>query len=177
MTVNALCLVLGALCGQSDPPRFTDVQIEKPFDTYLQAQPVLMELAGAKVIRLPDGNKLVIGVASTPIRNDSAEDRARAELVCKTRALVHILGEEQGVVIAHSEEIDKKVTVVVDRDGKRKTRTTSQYLDVTRAKLEGTVKDFPVVGSWKSGDGKVYYLAIGGILNARGERVPPKDVK
>lgn len=177
MTLYALLLMLGGVCAQDEAPRFTDVLIEKPFDAYLRAQPVLMELAGAKLIRLPDGKKLVLGVASTPLRNSSAEDRLRAELVCRTRALVNILGEKQGVVIAHSEESEKKVTVIVDRDGKKESKTTSQYLDVTRAKLEGTVRDFPIVGRWKSSDGKIFYLAIGGILDARGQRVTPPGAK
>jgi hypothetical protein len=39
--------------------------------------------------------------------------------------------------------------------------------------LEGWTRDFPVVGRWKSADGRLSYLAIGGIIDARGEPVAP----
>ncbi len=37
--------------------------------------------------------------------------------------------------------------------------------------MEGITKDMPVVGRWKSKDGKVFYLAIGTILDKSGEVV------
>jgi len=159
------------ICAQQKEPQFLDVLIEKPFDTFLQAHPLLMSDEGAKIVRRPDGTVLVIGVASTPVRDGSAKDRKRAELVCRTRALASILSEKQGVLVAHVEKAGSSQTVVIDADGKRKTKAVREYLDVTSSHLDGIVPDFDVIGRWKSADRKLYYYAVGGILDAKCNRI------
>ena len=67
-------LLLGAAPSAAD--RFSDVRIEKPFDRYLLANPLLMESTGAKVIKLPKKRSLVLAVASTVLKDNSATDRA-----------------------------------------------------------------------------------------------------
>jgi hypothetical protein len=167
----ALLYLLTMICGQEKEPQFLDVLIEKPFDAFLQAHPLLMSDEGAKIMRRSDGTVLVIGVASTPVRDGSAQDRKRAELVCRSRALASILSEKQGVVVAHVEKAGSSQTVVIDADGKKKTKAVREYLEVTRGRLDGVVPDFDVVGRWKSGDGKLYYYAVGGIVDAKCQRV------
>jgi hypothetical protein len=169
--MNVLILTAALLCGQDQDPRFKDVEIEKPFDSYLLAHPLLMDVAGAKIVKLSDGKILVVGVAYTPIRDNSPADRRRRDTVCKNRALANILGEKKNVLIAHVEKVEKKDVVVIDKQGKASDQRVSEYFEMTQSKLEGVVRDFPVVGRWKSGDGKLYYLAIGAVLDAKGERV------
>jgi hypothetical protein len=159
------------ICAQQKEPQFLDVLIEKPFDAFLQAHPLLMSDDGAKIMRRKDGTVLVIGVASTPVRDGSARDRKRAELVCRSRALASILSEKQGVVVAHMETAGSSTTVVIDADGKKKTKAVREYLETTSGRLEGVVPDFDLVGRWKSGDGKLYYYAVGGVVDAKCNRV------
>jgi hypothetical protein len=165
----ALLYAVVMVCGQAKDSAFADVIIEKPFDAYLQAHPLLMSDEGAKLVRRPDRTVLVIGVASTPVRDGSAKDRKRAEVVCKNRALASIVGEQKGVVVAHVEKDESNQTVVIDADGKKKTKTVKEYLETTSSRLEGVVPGFQVIGHWKSGDGKLYYYAVGGILDANGK--------
>jgi hypothetical protein len=146
----ALLYALALVCGDTKDSPFKDVLIEKPFDAYLQANPLLMIDEGAKVVRRSDRTVMVIGVASTPVRDGSAKDRKRAEVVCKNRA---------------------SQTVVIDADGKKKTKTVKEYLEVTSSHLDGVIPGFQVIGHWKSGDGKLYYYAVGGILDANGKLV------
>ena len=47
----ALLYALALVCGDAKEPPFKDVLIEKPFDTYLQANPLLMTDEGAKIVR------------------------------------------------------------------------------------------------------------------------------
>jgi hypothetical protein len=169
--MNSLLIAAALLYAQDQAPRFKDIEISKPFDSYLLANPLLMDVAGAKIVKLPSGKTLVIGVASTPIRDDSAADRKRRTTVCKNRALAHILGEKENVLVAHIEKVEKKDVVVVDKDGQASRKRVSEYFEMTQSKLEGLARDFPVVGQWKSADGKLYYLAIGAVLNAKGERI------
>ncbi len=165
-----LVLLLGA-----DPPaadRFADVQIEKPFDRYLLANPILMENVGAKIITLPKRRSLVVAVASTVLKDNSARERLRAEKVCKLKAFAALVQEQKGVQVFHTEESTDK-TVIVNVDGKEHGTNVSELLELTKTKVEGIAKDMPVVGYWKSKEGDVLYLAIGGILNVNG--VPVQD--
>jgi len=41
----------------------------------LKANPLLIEVTGAKVIFLKDGRRIVLGVASTAIKDGTAKDR------------------------------------------------------------------------------------------------------
>jgi hypothetical protein len=159
------------LGGQAKDSPFVDVLIQKPFDALLQANPLLMSDEGAKIVKRADGTVLVIGVASTPVRDGSARDRKRSEVVCKNRALASILSEQKGVLVAHVEKAGSSQTIVIDADGKKKTKAVKEYLEMTSSRLGGIVPGFQLVGRWKSSDGKLYYYAVGGILDANGNRV------
>jgi hypothetical protein len=80
--------------------------------------------------------------------------------------------ERQGVQVFHTEE-SKDKTVIVNVDGKEDGTNVSELLELTKTKVEGIAKDMPVVGYWKSKEGDVLYLAIGGIRNVNG--VPVQD--
>ena len=153
--------------------RFSEVEIEKPFREYLLGHPLLMEVAGAKIIRLENGNQVVIAVASTVLKENSANERLRAERVCRAKALASVVGEKEGVQVAHVEQVQEKTVIVLD--GEKETETNlSELLQVTRTKVEGITKDMPVVGRWQSKERDVFYLAIGVIVDKKGHAVPHK---
>ena len=147
--------------------RFSDVAIDDTFRAYLTSNLLLMEVTGAKVIRLRGGKSVVLSVASTVLKDKSAADRLRAERVCRTKAFAYIVQERKGVQVFHTAESRDK-TVIVNVDGKEHGESVSEYLEVTKTKLEGIAKDMPVVGRWKSKDGEVFYMAIGAICDRRG---------
>jgi len=154
-------------------PSRSDVEIEKPFDGYLAANLLLMEVTGAKVIRLPNGNQMVVAVASTVLKDKSAKDRLRAEKVCRVKALASVVAEKEGVQVAHTEQLKENTVVTLD-NGKETGKNVSELLEITKTKVEGITKDMPVVGRWKSKDGDVFYLAIGVILDKKGEPILEK---
>ena len=165
------CAILNtAAVFSADNPKFKEIGIEKRFEPYVLGNPLLMEVAGAKVIKLKNGSTVVLSIASTVLKNDSAKDRLRAERVCHTKALAGVVAEKKGVQVYHTEELNEKTTVVEDKDGESG-ESVSEFLQITRTKVEGITKDMPVVGRWKSKDGKVFYLAIGTILDKSGEVV------
>jgi hypothetical protein len=73
--------------------------------------------------------------------------------------------------VFHTEESRDK-TVIVNSDGKERGRNVSEFLEITKTKVQGVAKDMPVVGRWKSKEGDVFYLAIGGIIDKNGDMVP-----
>jgi hypothetical protein len=126
--------------------KFRDVEVEEPFSKHLYGNLLLMEATGAKLIRLPNGQRVIVSVASTVLKDGSATDRLRAEKVCKVKALASVAA-------------DKNV---------------SELLQVTKTKVEEIARDMPVVGKWRSKDGEVFYLAIGVVCDKNGQPVKAK---
>lgn len=146
------------------PSPFAKVKIDPEFAEYLLADPLLMEVEGAKVLRLQDGRLLVLGVASAALGDGTAADRRRAETVCRNRALAHIVAEKTGVQVARVETLDRKTVVVVDPQGGERAESVADYLEKTQSLVRGTSRDFPVVGRWTSADGTLYSVAVGGFV-------------
>jgi hypothetical protein len=164
-----LPLLLGA--EEADVEKmFSEVKLATPFDKYLLANQLLMEVSGAKVIQLANGHHVVLAVGSTSVKDNSAKDRIRREKVCRIKALASVVAEKKGVQIAHTEVLKEK-TVIVIENGKEKAKSVSKYLELTKSKVEGIARDMPVVGRWKSKDGAIFYLAIGVLLDANGQPV------
>ena len=66
--------------------RFSEIEIEAPFDKYLLAKPVFMEQGGAAaVIRLKNGNQMLLCVGSAVLADDSSEELAAARVKCRMR--------------------------------------------------------------------------------------------
>ena len=154
--------------------QFRDVEIEVDFEKYLISNPLLMEVAGAKVVRRKDGSNVVIAVGSTVLNDGSAKERLRAEKVCRVKALTSLVAEKQGVQIAHVEEL-KDETVVVLENGTEKATSVMDLLKITKAKVEGITRDMPVIGRWRSAEGDTFYLAIGAIIDRSGKPIPPGE--
>lgn len=150
--------------------RFSDTEIDDAFRPYLTSNILVMELTGAKVIRLPDGKRVLISVASTPLKDESAKDRLRAERVCRTKAFANIVAEQKGIQVAHMEKLEERTQLVIDEKGETGT-SVSDLLRVTKTKVEGIAKDMPVIGHWKSKDGDVFYMALGVILDKKGKAI------
>jgi len=163
MTAIAV-LLLGLLAGED----FKDVRIEKAYKPYLEGSPLLMETTGAKVIRLKNGNRVVLGVGATVLDDDGSRTRLDAEKVCKAKALASIVAEREGVQVAHEEKL-KDRTVIVVENGVEKGKNVSDLLSITRTKTKGLVKGMAVVGRWRSADGKVLYVALGAVCKPNGD--------
>ena len=148
--------------------RFSAVEIDPRFRPILTADPLLMEVTGAKVVDLGGGRRAVLAVASTEVRDGSAGDRLRAEKVCRAKALAAVVADRDGVQVARVEELTERTVVTVDRAGERGS-SVSDYLQVTRSRVEGMARDMPVVGRWRSRDGAVFYLAVGAVVGPDGQ--------
>ena len=164
----------GTLSMAADKSQFSDIDIEKHFKPYLLSNPLLMEVTGAKIIREKNGQTVLLSVASTVLKDDSAKERLRAEKVCRTKALAGIVAEKNGVQVCHVETLNEKTEVVIDETSET-ARSVSEFLQITKTKVEGITRDMPVVGRWRSKDGDVYYLALGSRLDKEGEIAEAND--
>lgn len=172
----AAWLLLAGLLAGADDDKFTDVLIEQPFAVYLRANPLLMEVPGAKIIRLDDGKQMILAVASTVLADDRAKTRQDAEKVCRLKALASVVAEKQGAQVAHVEKVEER-TVIVLEDGKEKGKSVSEVLQITQSHVKGLAPGLSVVGRWKSKDGQTFYLALGLVCDKKGNPVraePPR---
>jgi hypothetical protein len=182
MSVTALALALaGGLVGAappagraSKPGGFRDVRIERPFDAYLRARPLLMQVTGPRFIRLKGGRRAVLAVASAVPAGEGPGALMEAEKACRLRALAAIVAHRDGVRVTHLEKVEEK-TVVMLENGKERATNSSQVLSVTRARAQGVVRGLRVVGRWRSSDGRVLYLALGAVLDEKGELLPADE--
>jgi hypothetical protein len=60
--------------------------------------------------------------------------------------------------------------LTIEEDGRETGSSVSEYLETTRADLQGRTRAFPVVGRWTSPDGTLFYVAVGGILEPAAAR-------
>lgn len=140
--------------------RFTAVNIRAPFDAYLAAKPLLMEYAGATVIKLDDGRKVILSVASTTVNDDSPKDRLRMQKVCRSKALANVVAETRGIQVAYASKVEDRTQIVIE-NGKETAKSIEEVLEVSTTTVEGLVANLPVVGTWYSKDRSLFYVAVG----------------
>jgi hypothetical protein len=163
--------VLPVLGGEGAPLRAAE--IDPCFEGYVRSNPLLVNGPGVKIIHLDDGNQVILAVASTVLKDDSAAERLRAEQVCRIKALASIVAEKQGVQVAHVEQANEKMAVVIE-NGKETGRSLTEVLQVTIVQVRGVAKEIQVVGRWQSADGKVFFLALCTMYCWPGKLVPER---
>src|SRR5262245_36216296 len=169
MTAWWLLLVLAP--AADDTASFSQVKIEEPYRKYLVARPVLMEAAGAKVIRLKNGRRMIVGVGMIALEDSKAKTLVDAHRVAELKALVSVEKQRKGVQVATEESV-KDRTVLKLENGKETGKSVSEILSVTTARLKAVMgKGMSRVGTWRSKDGKTFYLAMGMIVDAGGKLV------
>lgn len=151
---------------------FSSIKINAPFDEYLAANPLLMEVAGAMIIDLGPDRKVLIGVAKTILKDTSDDELLRAEKVCPIKARTAIIGERDGAHISYLKRVKDQIEIVTDEKGE-KSRSVTEFTRLTEERIQGLTKNMPVVGRWQSKNGKVFYLAVGTIVDGKGQPVKP----
>ena len=81
-------------------------------------------------------------------------------MLCRSKALAELLAQEKGLQVKYALWAEDK-TVVVYEDGKEETASLEGTLETTSAQVEGFVQAMPVVATWYSAAGDMFFLAIG----------------
>jgi len=168
-----------AFAASELPPlseKFTKVEITKPFDVYLRKNPLLMDLTGAILIEIGPERWVVIGIAKTILKDESPEEFLRAEKVCALKAKAAIIAERDGAQISYFKRVKDTIEIVKDENGE-KTKSLSERTKITEERVKGMIKGMPVVGRWRSENGKLFYLAVGVVCDKKGEPVVEKKPK
>ena len=153
----AFCCSLNVDVIHASDTEFVDIKVDSPFKEYLLKKPVLMEFAGAILIRSKDGQKYILGVASTDLRGKTLDIATR---ILRVKADRSVLELTNGVKMVVEETINTKTTLTLI-DGKESGSVIEEYKSVITSEVRGKIRSLPVVGSWYSADKERYFLAVG----------------
>lgn len=152
------CATLGLA---ADPP--TDVEIGEQFLSHISTDPLLMEMGGAKIERLEDGRIVVLAVGMTPIKGSDAAERMRQVDVARAKAQKALVAKFERVQV-DANTVLVEATATTTSDTQNTYETQKLLIQQIRVSVSGIVKSLPDVGTWKSPQRDIFYLAIGKIL-------------
>lgn len=133
-----------------DKTQFLEIKINSPFKSVIIQNSLLMETGGVLIAERPGKPTLFIGISKTDLK--IAGDRG--DTVGKSKADALIIGEINGVNVVYTKEVNNSYESITDKSIEKRVKTYQE-------KIKGSIKGFPVVGKWKSSDGRYLYIAIG----------------
>lgn len=144
-----------------------DVQIDAEFKPYLLAEKVLLLTGGCKMLITPDGKKLLVSVGFTEIRGNSAKERVRQLRVAGYNADAEIAKHQQ-IEVTHFAQRSKSV-VVSQENGNEKSKVQRTSVSLTTVQAEASSDCLETIGTWKSADGTLFFVAKGCVIKKKGE--------
>jgi hypothetical protein len=155
----AIILIMQSVC-YADFSAFREVRIEnEDFRPFLAANPLLMELAGARIVNFEDGSRLIVSIGNTDTREPSSRELMRQRTVARRHALAH-LAAEQGVQVSTLSRFSDHSMIRVE-DGVETGTSISESFQMTQSQASALMQGLPVIATWYSKDGGIFYLAIG----------------
>jgi hypothetical protein len=145
--------------AQDAPAMICEAALAPGFEDILRADPALFRNGGAKLIE-KDGRRYFVAIGFTGVLGDSPVERVREMQVARIRALKAV-SEFIGTTILASEEKFSDRTTVETVDGDKTSEQHKAFEETVVAKIKALVKAPPVVGTWKSDDGQLFFYAIG----------------
>lgn len=141
------------------PSFFADAAFANGFEKVISMNPILAQDGGAGVIEM-DGKSYFISVGITAIKGQDPPEKVRQLRVAKINALRAMAEFIQPAKVETETRLTEKTTI--ETVGKNKTAKTFKELDeTTRASVKASLQAPEQVGTWKSKDGSLFYLALG----------------
>ena len=136
----------------------TDLVLQSDHAPLLKANPLLMEIPGAKVIKTETGFVL-IGVGSAVIKGNSSKERIAAEKIATIKARAALVGERDGILVFQKTIANEKTTIT--QIGNKETgKSVSTILQINEETISGAIKGSEVIGRWRSDDREVVFVAV-----------------
>ena len=136
----------------------TDLVLQPDHAPLLKANPLLMEIPGAKVIKTETGFVL-IGVGSAVIKGNSSKERIAAEKIATIKARAALVGERDGILVFQKTIANEKTTIT--QIGNKETgKSVSTIPQINRENISGAITGSEVIGRWRSDDREVVFVAV-----------------
>ena len=136
----------------------TDLVLQPAHAPLLKANPLLMEIPGAKVIKTETGFVL-IGVGSAIIQGNTSKDRIAAEKIATIKARATLVGERDGILVFQKTTANEQTTIT-QIDNKEMGKSVSTITQINQETISGAITGSEIIGRWRSEDREVMFVAL-----------------
>lgn len=159
--MGIILISAGRLCGEGlDKKMFSNLTIDEEFLPLLATMPVQMEVGGAKLFTKEDGSIWMVSVGVTEARVATSAELLRRQSVAKVKAQANAVAALTGESVKAVTILDDKVVTRIE-NGVEKSVAEENLKESIVTEARGMIKGMPVVASWLSLDGKLFFIAIG----------------
>ena len=145
---------------RNDTDDMPAIEGQEPFVSLLQTSPLLRQNGGVRGFILDGDMKVLIAVASAPLKGSYAIARRVAQL----KAVRSLLGHRDGINLSAVEYLEDREHLRLS-EGREQRMLISQFLSVHEEQVSGIVKALPIVAMWKDAEERTLNVAIGKIIN------------
>ncbi len=150
----------------SEKLAFEDVQIRPPFRNALLSDPVFMRRGGARVVVCSADERLILSVGKVLVEpgESTVELTRKGEMQARAALLEFSNGAELRRYQSHKETTERM-------PGDSGALSVSSFFGIAQSKVEGKIRQLPVVGTWRSHDSKFLYIAVGAAVDRSGRHI------
>jgi hypothetical protein len=161
-------------CWCQADPLFTEVIIEPAFIALIRSNAAFMAEGGARLIESEDGCTAIIGISRVHLPEGKFEPPQKMvrKGAIKARAAIveHIFGVE-------IETRSSTTTSHLDYTGSQDPSSTFQTLKKTQSISKADIDFLPVIGTWQSKDGNIFFAAVGKLIKSCEKTFVLKDFR
>lgn len=137
---------------------FSEVEIEAPFQNLLLLNPEFMHYGGARLFAGDNGSQALIGIGKVLPEDNSPKTMPQMRRIGEIHARAAILELGGEIEITTSRGLDERS---LQGRGNGKKVSLSSFFQVTETRVEGLIKQLPVIGTWWSSNQSAFYVAVG----------------
>lgn len=168
-TAHTKTLILAAACifavfgsAAQQPENFAAGVFLPGFQEVIALNPILAQNGGAGVIE-KDGRRYFVAVGMTAVKGNEPAERVRQLRVAKINALRAVAEFIEPTKVETETKLTEKTTVETTEKGK-KGHSFKELDETTRTSVQAALQAPEQVGTWKSADGSLFFLAVGRVL-------------
>lgn len=164
---QTLIFTAACLCGMltaspQQPENFVAGVFLPGYQEIISLNPILLRDGGAGVIE-KDGKCYFIAVGVTAVKGNEPAERVRQLRVAKINALRAVAEYIEPTKIETETKLTEKTTIETTEKGK-KGHSFKELDETTRTSVQATLQAPEQVGTWKSTDGSLFFIAVGRML-------------
>jgi hypothetical protein len=159
-----------------DMSKYSDLKIDKEFLPMLATMPLQMELGGAKLFRGENGSIWIVSIGMTDARQATSGELLRRQTVAKDKAQANAVAALDGESVKAVASLKDKVVTGIE-NGVENAVSEETLKEAIVSEARGLIKGMPVVGSWLSLDGKLFYVAIGHRIDQSEKKKAVNEIK
>ncbi len=160
LAATLVCGTFPTLAQQSGP--FANGTFLPGYQEIICLNPVLAQDGGAAVVE-KNGRRFFIAVGVTAVKGNEPAERVRQLRVAKINALRAVAEYIEPTKVQTETKLTEKTTVETTEKSK-KGKSLKELDETTRTSVQATLQAPEQIGTWKSADGSLFFLAVGRAL-------------